>query len=197
MSTPKIAVIFYTSYGTNHAIAQAAASAAEAAGAEVRLRRVAETAPMEVVNGQEGWRKQLESMQGIPQATLDDLEWADGTFVSVPTRYGLPPSQFLSFTDTTGGLWSKGVLANKTFTATTSASTVHGGHEGTILSLYHMAIHWGAIVVAPGYADPVKFRDGGNPYGFSAKQGEMAPEMEASVAYQARRLVEVTGKLVG
>ena len=45
MSKPKIAVIFYSTYGTNHAIAEAAAKAAGEAGAEVRLLRIAETAP--------------------------------------------------------------------------------------------------------------------------------------------------------
>ena len=37
----KIAVVFYSTYGTNHAMAKIAAEAAEAAGAEVRLRACA------------------------------------------------------------------------------------------------------------------------------------------------------------
>ena len=45
MAAPKILVLFYTTYGTNHRIAETAARAAETAGAEVRLRRAAETAP--------------------------------------------------------------------------------------------------------------------------------------------------------
>ena len=51
----KFAVIFYSTYGTGLAMAREAAAAAEAAGAEVRLRRVRETAPQEVVNGQDAW----------------------------------------------------------------------------------------------------------------------------------------------
>ena len=51
--TPKITVLFYSTYGTNHGVALEAARAAEAAGAEVRLRRCKETAPIEVVNGQD------------------------------------------------------------------------------------------------------------------------------------------------
>lgn len=196
MPTPKILVMFYTSTGTNLAIAREAARAAEEAAAEVRLRRFAEIAPMEVVRGQEKWHATLEEMQsaGIDECALADLEWADGYFVSVPTRYGLPPSQMTAFTDTTGGLWSSGALANKGFTATCTASTQHGGQEGTLQALTKMATHWGCILVPPGYADPVKFEDGGNPYGYSMAQGE---EMNAkSVAYQARRLTEMTAKLV-
>lgn len=197
MPAPKILVMFYTSTGTNLGIAREARRAAEEAGAEVRFRRFAEIAPMDVVRSQEKWNATLEQMQseGIEECALDDLEWAEGYFVSVPTRYGLPPSQMLAFTDTTGGLWSKGALANKAFTATCSASTVHGGQEGTLQSLTKMATHWGCILVPPGYADDVKFEDGGNPYGYSMTQGD---ELNAkSVAYQARRLVEMTAKLAG
>ena len=195
MAAPKILVMFYTSYGTNRGIAEIAAKAATAAGAEVRLRRFAETAPMEVVNSQDAWKANLEDMkQSIQEITADDMEWAQGYFVSVPTRCGQPPSQMTSFTDTLGGLWGKGALANKTYTASTSAQNDHGGQEGTILSLYHVAIHWGAIIVAPGYADPVKFEDGGNPYGYS-QNGGAAPH-EGAIAYQARRLVEMTAKLI-
>jgi len=56
---PKITVLFYSTYGTNHGIALEAARASEEAGAEVRLRRCQETAPSEVVEGQEPWRDQL------------------------------------------------------------------------------------------------------------------------------------------
>ena len=195
MPAPKILVMFYSSTGTNLGIAKEAARAAEEAGAEVRLRRFAEIAPMEVVRGQEKWDETLERMQseGIEECALGDLEWAEGYFVSVPTRYGLPPSQMTAFTDTTGGLWSSGKLANKTFTASCTTSTQHGGQEGTLQALTKMATHWGCILVPPGYADPVKFEDGGNPYGYSMAQGE---EMNArSVAYQARRLAETTAKL--
>ena len=33
------------------------------------------------------------------------------------------------FIDTLGSLWQAGKLINKTFTASTSAQTLHGGHE--------------------------------------------------------------------
>ena len=58
-------------------------------------------------------------------------------------------------------------------------------------------MHWGAIIVAPGFADPVKFEDGGNPYGYSQEGGALSETGRRSVAFQARRLVEVTGRLVG
>jgi NAD(P)H dehydrogenase (quinone) len=195
MSAPKIAVIFYSTYGTNHAIALAAADAARDAGAEVRLRRVAETAPKSVVEGQEAWKAQLEKMSDIPEVSHDDMEWADGYFFSCPTRYGVVASQLRAFIDTLGGLWMEGKLANKTATAATSAQNDHGGQEATILGLYTTLMHWGAIIVAPGYTDQSLFEAGGNPYGFSTNAGGFDDKGRAAVTHQARRLVAFTAKL--
>jgi NAD(P)H dehydrogenase (quinone) len=196
MSKPKIAVIFYSTYGTNPAIAEAAAKAAEAAGAEVRLFRVAETAPAAAVNGQPAWKAQADKTATIPVVTPDDMVWADGYFISAPTRYGVSASQLRAFIDTLGPVWQKGGLTNKAITATTSAGNPHGGQEATILSLYTTAMHWGAIIVAPGYTDDAISAAGGNPYGYSAKAGEFDDKGRAAVAHQARRLVEMTKKLV-
>lgn len=197
MSKPKIAVVFYSTYGTNQKVAQEAARAAEAAGAEVRLRRIAETAPKSVVDSQEAWKAQAARMADIPEVSADDMEWADGYFFAGPTRFGVIASQVRAFIDTLGGLWSKGALANKTFTATTSAQNAHGGQEATILSLYTTVMHWGAIIVAPGYTNPVLFEAGGNPYGYSATNGAFGDKDQAAVAHQATRLVEMTAKLRG
>ena len=194
--TPKITVLFSSTYGTNHGVAIEAARAAEEAGAEIRLRRCKETAPEDVVNGQDAWREQLEKMHDIPEATSDDMEWADGYFVSVPTRFGVPSSQFRAFVDTLGPLWQSGALANKAITATTSAQNPQGGQEMTIQSVYTTAMHWGAIIVPPGYADPIKFEDGGNPYGYSCTPGELSDIGKKSVAFQAERLVNFTRKIM-
>ncbi len=197
MARPKIAVVFYSTYGTNQAVAEAAAKAAEAAGAEVRLLRVAETAPEAVVNGQPAWKAQVEKVASIPVVTPDDMAWADGYFISAPTRFGVSASQLRAFIDTLGPTWQAGGLANKAFTATTSAMNTHGGQEATLLSLYNTAMHWGAIIVAPGFTDQSIFEAGGNPYGYSANAGGFDDKGRAAVAYQAKRLVEMTKKLVG
>ncbi|MEZ5778902.1 MAG: NAD(P)H-dependent oxidoreductase [Paracoccaceae bacterium] len=197
MAKPKIAVIFYSTYGTNHGVAEHAAKAAEAAGAEVRLRRVRETAPKEAVEGQDAWKAQAEKMADIPEVSHDDMEWADGYFFSAPTRYGVSASQLRAFIDTLGPLWQAGKLANKTVTATTSAQNVHGGQEATTLSLYTTAMHWGAIIVAPGYTDQSIYDAGGNPYGFSTSAGGFDDKGRAAVAHQAKRLVEMTRKIRG
>lgn len=196
MSAPKIAVVFYSTYGTNHKIAEIAARAAKEAGAEVRLRRIAETAPASAVDTQDAWKQQLASVQGIPEVTTDDMAWADGYYFTSPTRYGAVASQMRAFIDTLGPLWQEGKLTNKTFTASSSAQNTHGGQEATILSLYTTAMHWGTILVPPGFADGIKFQDGGNPYGFSTNAGALDEVAEKSISYQAKRLVEYTAKIV-
>lgn len=195
MSNVKLTIVFYSTYGTNHAIAQEAARAAGQAGAEVRLRRVAETAPRAAVEGQTAWKEQLERMQDIPEVSAEDMEWADAYLFSTPTRFGGAASQMRAFIDTLGPLWQKGAMAGKPVTATTSAQNPHGGQEATILSLYTTFMHWGSVIVAPGYADPVKFEDGGNPYGYSVNAGGLDDTGRKSIAYQVQRLLDVAAKL--
>lgn len=199
MSQPKIAVIYYSTYGTNYAMAQEAAQAARDAGAEVRLLKVKETAPQSVVDGQEPWKAQQERTSDVPEATPEDMEWADGYILSSPTRFGGAASQMRAFIDTLGGAWAQGKLANKTFSAMTSAQNANGGQETTLQTLYFTAMHWGCILTPPGYTDQVIFGSGGNPYGASVTaNGEPLGDADkASIRHQAKRQVELTAKLKG
>ena len=64
----------------------------------------------------------------------------------------------------------------------------------TILSLYTSMYHWGAIVAAPGYTDPVIFGSGGNPYGTSVtvdQNGKMVENVQDAVKHQTKRTVTV------
>ncbi|WP_412508817.1 NAD(P)H-dependent oxidoreductase [Roseovarius sp. SYSU LYC5161] len=197
MTTPKITIIYYSTYGTNYGVAQTAAKAAQEAGAEVRLRRVRETAPAEVVAGQDAWQAAAEAQSDVPEASLADVDWADGLFFSSPTRFGTVTSQMRAFIDTLGPLWMEGKLVDKAVTATTSSQNPNGGAESTLLGFYTTFMHWGAILVVPGYTDGVKFEDGGNPYGFSTTPGELGDIGQRSVAHQAKRLVQISAKLAG
>ncbi|MFC7703239.1 NAD(P)H:quinone oxidoreductase [Plastorhodobacter daqingensis] len=195
--TVKLAVIYYSTYGTNYQMAEIAAEAAKAAGAEVRLLRVAETAPKEVVETQDAWKEQAERMEHIPVATPDDMEWANAYLFSAPTRFGGTPSQLRAFIDTLGGLWAKGALANKPVTAMTSTQNVNGGQEATLLGLYTTFMHWGAVIVPPGYTDGSIPESGGNPYGYSHTVGEFTEANKAAITHQARRLVDFAARIAG
>jgi len=197
VSKVRLAVIYYSMGGTNYQMARWAAEAAEEAGAEVRLRKVRELAPQSVIDSSPAWKAHVEATKDIPEAESDDLEWADAIIFSTPTRFGNIASQMKQFLDMQGGLWAQGKTANKVVSAMSSAQNPHGGQEATILSIYTSMFHWGAIVAAPGYTDPVVFGAGGNPYGTSVtvgQDGNMVGDIkaiEAAVKHQAKRTVTV------
>lgn len=197
MKNVKLAVIYYSTYGTNHQMAEVAAQAARDAGAQVRLRKVKETAPMDVVNSQPAWKAQLERTASIPEVTHEDMEWANAYLFSAPARYGVVASQLRAFIDTLGPLWLKGKLADKAVTAMSSAQNPHGGQEATILGMYTTFMHWGAVLVPPGYTNEVLYAAGGNPYGTSvtATGDPLSEESMAAIRYQTRRLIDIAARL--
>ncbi len=197
MRSVRLAIVYYSTYGTNHRMAEVAAAAATAAGAEVRLRKVRETAPDGVVNGQDAWRAQAERSAHVAEATLEDLEWANAYLFSGPTRYGAVASQLRAFIDSTGSLWGTGKLANKAACAMSSAQNAHGGQETTVQSLNNTFCHWGCVIVPPGYTDPVTFQSGGNPYGVTvtADGTPLTEVIENAIRHQARRLVDFAGRI--
>jgi len=200
---PRIAVVYYSSTGHVHKLATAVAEGASEAGAEVRLRRVAELAPESVVRGQAAWAAHADTVRDtVEVATPDDMAWSDGYALGTPTRFGNPAAQIKQFIDTLGPIWGEGKLANKAATSFTSAMNRHGGQESTILALNNVFYHWGAVIVPPGYTDPLLFASGGNPYGTSFITGQavadaLPDEIVAAARYQGRRLAEVAAKLAG
>ncbi|WAH35937.1 NAD(P)H:quinone oxidoreductase [Alicyclobacillus dauci] len=194
MADVKLAIIYYSSTGTNHKMSLAAADAAKELGADVKVLKVPELAPEEAIAANAGWKAHYEATRDVPEATANDIEWADALIFSVPTRFGNVPSQMKQFLDTLGGLWAQGKTINKVVSGMTSAQNAHGGQEATLFSLYTSMYHWGAIVVAPGYTDQSLFGAGGNPYGTSVTAVEDGSISEASIGaikHQARRVVTV------
>ncbi|GAA4321364.1 NAD(P)H:quinone oxidoreductase type IV [Pontixanthobacter gangjinensis] len=192
-----LAIIYYSATGTNHQMAEWAREAAEDEDVEVRFKKIRETAPDSAIEQNDKWKKHLEATKDIPVAEQDDLDWAHAIIFSSPTRYGNLSSQFKSFIDATGPLWSKGKLVNKVVSAMTSAQNAHGGQESTLLSLYKSMFHWGAIVAAPGYTDEIMFKMGGNPYGVSVSAGgeELNDNSKKAIHHQVKRTIEIAKKL--
>lgn len=162
----KLAVIYYSATGHGTTMARRVAASGEAAGAEVRLRHIAETRDPESFAENPAWTANYQATKDQPAATGDDIVWADAVIFGSPTRFGSPTSQFRAFIDSLGGLWSQGKLADKVYAGFTSSNTAHGGQETTLLTLYITLMHFGGIIVPPGYTDELKFVDG-NPYGAS------------------------------
>lgn len=194
----RITVVYYSSTGSVHALAEALAAGAAESGADVRLRRAAELVPAEIVEANPEWRDHLDATAHIPVATVDDLVWADGFAFGTPTRFGQPAAQLKQFLDSTSSAWGAGLLAGKPGTGFTSAHERHGGHESSLLAPYHTLCHWGSLIVPTGYVDYDRSHAaGGNPYGVSSIGGEGSPS--AAVLEQARlhgrRLAGLAGAL--
>lgn len=198
MSKIKLAIVFYSMGGTNYQMAKWAKAGAETVDAEVKLFKVQELAPEGIINTNKLWKKTVNATKDIPVADAKVFDWADAMIISAPTRFGVMASQMKQFFDTNGGAWAQGKLANKPVSAMSSAQNPHGGQEATILSLYTTLMHWGALIVPPGYTDPSIGKAGGNPYGTSVSvnnENKMVEDIEEAVKYQAARTVKVAQML--
>ena len=197
----RIAVIYYSATGNVHALARAVAEGAADEGADVRLRHVAELAPEMLISFKQHWGRHRSELDDQPDASLEDLEWADGIALGTPTRFGNVAAQLKVFLDLAGELWERGALVDKVATSFTSAQTEHGGQESTILALNNTFYHWGAIVLPLGYTVHEVFNSGGNPYGASYTSGHRVggqPDETAITVARAQgaRLARVTAAIV-
>jgi NAD(P)H dehydrogenase (quinone) len=195
----KLAVIYYSATGHGTSMAKRVATAAETAGAEVRVRHVAETRDPASFAENPAWTVNYQATRELPPATGDDIVWADAVIFGSPTRFGSVASQMRNFLDSLGGLWSQGKLADKVYAGFTSSNTAHGGQETTLLTLYVTLMHFGGIIVPPGYTEALKFVDG-NPYGASLTAGhdnidEFDDATNNALDHLARRVVSVADRL--
>lgn len=183
--------------GTNYQLAKWAEEAAIEVGAEVKILKAAELAPIEAVNSNPAWKKLTEDTKDVPVAASEDLVWADAIIFSSPTRFGNVVSQIKNFMDLQGGIWAEGKLINKVVSAMASAQNPHGGQEQTIQAIYTTMMHWGAIIVPTGYTAPSIFKAGGNPYGTSVTVGGdgMVEDVKDAVKHQAKRLIEIASMI--
>jgi NAD(P)H dehydrogenase (quinone) len=196
----RVAVIYYSARGNTHALARAVAEGAEREGAEVRLRHVAELNQEMVISVKQYWGRHRSQIEHLPDASLEDIEWADGIAFGSPTRFGNVAAQLKLFLDLAGELWQRGELIDKVATAFTSSQTEHGGQESSILALNNTFYHWGAIVLPLGYTAHEVFNGGGNPYGtsFTSDHHGTGPDDETLAVARAQgtrlaRLARVVG----
>jgi NAD(P)H dehydrogenase (quinone) len=61
------------------------------------------------------------------------------------------------------------------------------------IALYNTLHHWGAVIVPPGYTDPLIYAAGGNPYGtaHASAGGPPGSDVLAAARYQGRRLAAI------
>jgi len=171
----KILVVFYSTYGHVHDMAQAVAKGAkQVPGADVDIRQVPETLSDDVLEKM-GATEAKKTFAHVPVCTVEELEKADAVIFGTPTRFGNMCGQMRQFLDATGQLWANGSLIGKVGSVFVSSATQHGGQESTILSFHITLLHHGFVVVGLPYSFQGQMRideiTGGSPYGASTIAG--------------------------
>ncbi|GMV55057.1 MAG: TrpR-binding protein WrbA [Betaproteobacteria bacterium] len=197
----KVLVLYYSSYGHIEQMAAAVAQGARAAGAEVDIKRVPETAPEDVAKA-----AHFKLDQTAPVASVDELADYDAIIVGTGTRFGRMSSQLASFLDQAGGLWMRGALNGKVGGAFTSTATQHGGQETTLFSIITNLLHFGMTIVGLPYSFQGQMSleevSGGSPYGattISAGDGSRQPSENelAGARHQGELIAQTAKKLFG
>lgn len=197
----KVLVLYYSSYGHLETMANAIAEGARSAGAEVDVKRVAETVPEEIATG-----AHFKLDQAAPIASVAELESYDAIIVGTGTRFGRMSSQMAAFWDRAGGVWMRGELHGKVGAAFTSTATQHGGQETTLIGMIQTLLHHGMLVAGLPYAWAGQMTldeiSGGSPYGATTITGgdgsrqPSANELDGA-RFQGRYVAETAKKLVG
>lgn len=198
---PKVLILYYSSYGHIEAMANAIAEGARETGATVDVKRVPETAPLEIAQA-----AHFKLDQAAPVATIEELKDYDAIIVGTGTRFGRMSSQMAAFWDTAGGVWARGELNGKVGAAFTSSATQHGGQETTLFSILTNLLHFGMTIVGLDYGFAGQMRNdevvGGAPYGATTianGDGSRQPsetELEGA-RYLGRRVANTAAKLFG
>jgi NAD(P)H dehydrogenase (quinone) len=202
----KVLIVFYSTYGHIFKMAEAVAEGVkEVAGAVVKILRVPETLPDEVL-GKMGAVDAQKAFSHVPVCTVDELAEADAIIFGTPTRFGNMCGQMRQFLDATGQLWANGSLIGKVGSVFASSATQHGGQESTILTFHVTLLHQGFVIVGLPYAFQGQMRidevTGGSPYGATTIAGgdgsRMPSENELEAArFQGKHVASIAAKLTG
>jgi len=202
----KVLIVFYSTYGHIFKMAEAVAEGAkEVAGAEVKILRVPETLPEEVLEKM-GAVEAQKTFSHVPVCSVDELAEADAIIFGTPTRFGNMCGQMRQFLDATGQLWANGSLIGKVGSVFAGSATQHGGQESTILTFHITLLHQGFVIVGLPYAFQGQMRidevTGGSPYGATTIAGgdgsRMPSENELEAArFQGNHVASIAGKLSG
>ena len=193
----EILVLYYSRYGATAEMAQLIARGVEAVdGCQARIRTVP---PVSTVC--EATEDDIPA-EGPPYASLEDLDACDGLALGSPTRFGNMAAPLKYFIDTTSKLWLGSRLAGKPAAVFTSASSLHGGQETTLISMMLPLMHHGMLITGLPYTEPdmLSTTSGGTPYGPSHTAGTdskrpLSDEEKNLCSALGRRLATLSAKL--
>ncbi|MFM8333470.1 MAG: NAD(P)H:quinone oxidoreductase [Candidatus Methylumidiphilus sp.] len=193
----EILILYYSRYGTTAAMANIIAHGVEEVpGATAKLRTVPEVSAV-----CEATADSIPAT-GHPYASLDDLQNCDGLALGSPTHFGNMAAPLKYFLDNTSGLWFSGALIGKPAGVFTSTSSMHGGHESTLITMLLPLLHHGMVLVGIPSKEPAltATQSGGTPYGPSCLSGrdrDMSAEEKKLCRVFGARLARVALALKG
>jgi NAD(P)H dehydrogenase (quinone) len=164
-----ILVLYYSRHGATKEMAQLIARGVDkVAGMQAMLRTVPEISSV-----CEATHNSIPD-EGAPYINTDELRHCSGLIMGSPTRFGNMAAAMKYFIDSTSANWLSGHLAGKPAGVFTSASSLHGGHESTLLSMMLPLLHHGMLLVGSPYseAELISTTTGGTPYGPSHLAGK-------------------------
>ena len=165
----KILVLYYSRFGATAQMAELIAGGIESVkGCEALLRTVPTVSPDNEATAAE------QPNEGPIYCTEEDLKTCDGIILGSPTRFGNMAAPLKYFIDGTGSAWMQGSLVNKPAACFTSASSMHGGQESTLLSMALPLLHHGMIFCGIPFTESAmaETSTGGTPYGASHLAGK-------------------------
>ncbi|MGA2192750.1 MAG: NAD(P)H-dependent oxidoreductase [Nitrospirota bacterium] len=116
---PKVLILYYTRTGNTEKMARLVEEGVKAGGAEAILKPVTD-------------------------ATLEDLQSADGIIIGSPTYYGLPAAEIIKLIDDSVKL--HGRLEGKIGAAFSSSANIGGGNETVIMAIIQAMLIHGMVV---------------------------------------------------
>ena len=182
-------MLYYSRHGATAELANAIALGVEQAGIEARIRTVpAVSTTIEAT-------QPAVPAEGAIYCTEEDLANCAGLALGSPTRFGNMAAAMKYFLDGTAGLWASGALSGKPACVFTSTSSMHGGHESTLLTMMLPLLHHGMLITGIPYTEAGLHttQTGGTPYGAS----HLAANGNASLSEHERALAIAQGLRLG
>ncbi|GAD92593.1 minor allergen Alt a 7 [Paecilomyces variotii No. 5] len=143
---PKIAIVYYSTYGHIVKLAEAEKKGIEAAGGKADIFQIEETLSQEVLT-----KMHAPGKASYPVVEPQTLLEYDALLFGIPTRYGNFPAQWKTFWDKTGSIWATGGFWGKYAGLFVSTGTLGGGQESTAIASMSTLAHHGFIYVPLGY----------------------------------------------
>ena len=122
-----VLILFFSRTGHIAKLAEAIGEGAESTGMEARLRTVPSLHPSFHDADQSD---PFMDAQGYLYASKEDLADCAALALGSPSRFGAIAAPLKGFLEQTSDLWLSGTLVDRPAGVFTSASTLHGGHEG-------------------------------------------------------------------